>query len=72
MATKYWMVTTQSKGKKPTGELDTSTFTDTTDTHPIEFLAGCRQRQPDRYWSLMFALPITAAQAKKFAQTGGT
>lgn len=70
MPKKYWLVTTQSKHKTPQGELDISTFSETTDLFPIEVLAASRERQPDRYWSLIFAMPITATQAKKFGPPG--
>lgn len=68
MAKQHWLVTTQSKFKKPSGELDISTFSSGTDMHPVDVLIACRTQQPDRYWALMLAIPITAAQAKKLAE----
>jgi hypothetical protein len=65
MATQFWLVTTQGRLKHPEPSADTSTFTSATQDHPAEVLAKCREQQPDRWWAILFAMKISAAQAEK-------
>lgn len=67
MATKFWLVTTQSKFKRPDGTIDISTFTDISED-PVDALIKSREGRPDAYWSLLFAMKISAAQAKRLEQ----
>jgi hypothetical protein len=65
MATQFWLVTTQGKLKHAgaSGD-DISTFTSVTQDSPAKALAKCRDQQPERWWALIFAMKITAADAK--------
>ena len=67
MTTQFWLVTTQSKSKRPDGSIDISTFTDISE-HPVDALIKSREGRPDAYWSVLFAMKITAAQAKRLEQ----
>jgi hypothetical protein len=66
MAKQFWLVTTQSKHTTPSGQ-DVSTFTAVGEDDPAEVFARAREQQPDRYWALLFAMKLTAAQAKRLS-----
>ena len=66
MAKQLWLVTTQSKSQQRLndGTFDISTFTGISED-PVDSLLKAREGRPDAYWSVLFAMKITATQAKR-------